>query len=327
MSAVNSDPGLEMELEIRELRRRLESAEEMHRAIVGDELDGFIVGRDNEELRVLLLGDAHRRFQVDAERERERRRELEEVDRRKNEFMAILGHELRNPLASLVNGFEILRRSSGLDGDARYALEVMVRQTATLIRLADDLLDVNRLEQGKVSLVRRRIDLARVLGDAAASARPALEAKRHVLELDLGAEPVWVDADPVRLTQVALNLMLNAVRYTDDGGHIRLTLERVRTPEPPDLAIFHVIDSGVGIEPGHLERVFEPFAQVAPRGARTAVGLGLGLAISRRLVELHGGRISCRSAGLGQGSEFIVELPVALEDAATGDPIGDVTEE
>ncbi|HXS28822.1 MAG TPA: HAMP domain-containing sensor histidine kinase [Steroidobacteraceae bacterium] len=309
MSTARNDPGILLDLEIEELRRRLQVAEEMHRAIVDDELDGFVVGRDDGERRVLLVGDAHRPFQLDAEAERERRRALEEADRHKNQFMAVLGHELRNPLASLVNGLEILRRSAALEPHARRALEVMSRQTTTLIRLADDLLDVNRLEKGMVSLDRRRIDLARVLGDAVESARPALEAKRHTVEIVSGPEPVWVDGDPVRLTQVVLNLLLNAARYTDAEGHIRLVLECSRRADAQCVAIVRVIDTGVGIEPDQIARVFEPFAQLGSCQGRSGAGLGLGLTICRRLVELHGGSINCRSDGARCGAEFIVELP------------------
>lgn len=309
MSTVRVDPQ-QFELDIEELRRRLEAAEEMHRAIVDDELDGFVVGREDNECRVLLVGDSHLPFQLDAERERERRRALEEADRRKNEFMAVLGHELRNPLASIVNGLEIIRRSGGLEPHARRALEVMARQTAALIRLADDLLDVNRLEQGKVHLDRRRIDLARVLSDAIESARPALDSKRHVLEVT-APEPVWVDGDAVRLTQVVLNLLLNAARFTDAQGSIRLVLERAQRADAQPVAVVRVIDSGIGIEPDQIARVFEPFAQTGPHVGRAGAGLGLGLAICRRLVELHDGLISCRSGGPGCGTEFIVELPAA----------------
>lgn len=308
MSTAPVDPGMEVTVDIEELGQRLELAEAMHRAIVDDELDGFVVGHEDAERRVLLLGDAHRPFQLDAEAERERRRALEETGRRKDEFMAVLGHELRNPLASIVNGLEILRRSANLEPHARRALEVMARQTATLIRLADDLLDVNRLEHGKIALDRRRIDLARVLADAVESARPALESKRHVLEVVADEEPVWIDGDPLRLTQVLVNLLLNAARYTDAGGRIRLILERSRSEGRQSIAVVRVIDSGIGIEPDQLARVFEPFAQIGPRGG---AGLGLGLTICRRLVELHAGHISCRSAGAGRGAEFIVELPAA----------------
>ena len=308
MSSVPIDSGSEVTLDIEELRRRLELAEQMHRAIVDDELDGFVVGREEAERRVLLVGDAHRSFQLDAESERERRRALEEADRRKDELMAVLGHELRNPLASIVNGLEILRRSAGLEPHARRALEVMGRQTATLTRLADDLLDVNRLQHGKIILDRRRIELARVLADAVESARPALEAKRHVFEVEVDPEPIWINGDSVRLIQVVVNLLLNAARYTEPEGRIRMVLGRMRRPDGQSMAVVRVIDSGIGIEPDHLARVFEPFAQIGPRGG---AGLGLGLTICRRLVELHEGVISCRSAGAGRGTEFIVELPAA----------------
>ncbi|HYK25907.1 MAG TPA: HAMP domain-containing sensor histidine kinase, partial [Steroidobacteraceae bacterium] len=270
MSTSPIDPRLAIEVDIEELRRRLEMAEEMHRAIVDNELDGFVVGREEEERRVLLVGDAHLPFLLDAESERARRRALEEADRHKNEFMAVLGHELRNPLASLVNGLEILRRSGGLEPHARRAIEVMGRQVASLIRLADDLLDVNRLEKGIISLDRRRTDLVRVLADAVESARPALESKRHGLEVVAGPEPVWTNGDPVRLTQVVLNLLLNAARYTDSEGHIRLVLERLRRSDTESVAVVRVIDTGIGIEPEQIERVFEPFAQIGPRGSGRA---------------------------------------------------------
>jgi len=276
MSTSPIDPRLAIEVDIEELRRRLEMAEEMHRAIVDNELDGFVVGREEEERRVLLVGDAHLPFLLDAESERARRRALEEADRHKNEFMAVLGHELRNPLASLVNGLEILRRSGGLEPHARRAIEVMGRQVASLIRLADDLLDVNRLEKGIISLDRRRTDLVRVLADAVESARPALESKRHGLEVVARPEPVWINGDPVRLTQVVLNLLLNAARYTDSEGHIRLVLERLRRSDTESVAVVRVIDTGIGIEPEQIERVFEPFAQIGPRGSGRA-GAGAGL--------------------------------------------------
>jgi signal transduction histidine kinase len=313
VSAATRGRKVALEVEIDELRRRLEWAEDIHRAIVDDEVDGFVIGRSDDERRVLLLGEAHLPFQQDAERERDRRHELERVDQLKNEFIAVLGHELRNPLASLVNGLEILRLGADLEPRLRQVLEMMGRQTATLIRLVDDLLDVNRLEQGKVSLHRRRIDLKRAVLDAAESARPALEAKRHVFEIDLCDEPVWVEGDLVRLTQVVLNLLLNAARYTNEGGTIRLGIACESRGAAAPLAIVRVRDTGIGIAPDQLARVFEPFAQVGPTGGHSNVGLGLGLTISRRLVELHGGRVSCHSAGLGAGSEFIVEMPTAQE--------------
>ncbi len=240
-------------------------------------------------------------------------RELREEVRRKDEFIAILGHELRNPLASIVNGLEILRRSGNLESQARYAVQVMGRQTATLIRLVDDLLDINRLNQGKVSLERRRVDLRRVIADAAESARSDLEVKRHTLELDLRPEPVWVSGDPVRLAQVVLNLLTNAAKYTDAGGTIRVVLRRGPDASGTRRAVVRVIDSGIGIAPHHLAEIFEPFTQLTHPGGQVRGGLGLGLSICRRLVELHEGRISARSAGDRQGSEFVIELPEAIE--------------
>lgn len=261
------------------------------------EIDGIVV--DGE--RVELLGEVTR--------------ELQEVARRKDEFIAVLGHELRNPLASIVNGLEILRRSANLEQPAHHALQVMRRQTATLVRLVDDLLDVNRLNQGKVSLERRRIDLRRVIADAAESAGPDLEIKRHTLELNLPPDPVWVYGDPVRLAQVVLNLLTNAAKYTDAGGTIRTVLQRGRDASGSSRAVVRVIDSGIGIAPRHLAEIFEPFTQLPQgrRDGRVGVGLGLGLSICRRLIELHDGRISARSGGDRQGSEFVIEIPESVE--------------
>lgn len=217
-----------------------------------------------------------------------------------------------------MNGIEILRHSPNLEQQTKHIVQVMRRQTATLVRLVDDLLDVNRLNQGKLSLERRRIDLRHVISDAAESAEPDLEAKRHTLELDLHPDPVWVQGDRVRLAQVILNLLSNAAKYTDAGGWIRVILRRGRDESARGLAVIRVVDSGIGIAPHHLAEIFEPFTQLPHRDGRAGTGLGLGLSICRHLIELHDGRISARSAGDNQGSEFVIELPEWPEGRSTG---------
>jgi len=242
--------------------------------------------------------------------EQREQQELREADRRKDEFIAVLGHELRNPLASIINGLEILGRSQQtLEPHSRYAVQLISRQTSMLIRLVDDLLDVNRLNQDKVQLQRARIDLGQVIAEAVDSARPFVEAKEHALEVDAPVGSVWIEGDPVRLSQVVLNLLTNAAKYTDHGGRIRVELRRETDAFGKMRALIRVSDSGIGIDAAHLPKIFEPFTQVSHPGERLGAGLGLGLAICKRLVELHGGRISAHSAGRLQGSEFRVELP------------------
>ncbi len=281
-------------------QHRSEEAESAVEALRRGGIDGIVV--DGE--RIELLGEVSR--------------ELQEAVQRKDQFIAVLGHELRNPLASIVNGLEILRHSPNLEPQSKHIVQVMRRQTATLVRLVDDLLDVNRLSQGKLSLERRRVDLRHVISDAAESAEPDLEAKRHTLELDLHPDPVWVQGDRVRLAQVILNLLSNAAKYTDAGGWIRVILRRGRDESARGLAVIRVVDSGIGIAPHHLAEIFEPFTQLPHRDGRAGTGLGLGLSICRHLIELHDGRISARSAGDNQGSEFVIELPEWPEGRSTG---------
>jgi len=242
--------------------------------------------------------------------EQREQEKLREVARRKDEFIAVLGHELRNPLASIINGIEILGRSQQpLEPHSRYAVQLISRQTSTLIRLVDDLLDVNRLNQNKVQLQSARLDLSQVIADAVDSARPFIEAKEHALEIDAPRGTVWIEGDHVRLSQVVLNLLTNAAKYTQNGGRIKIELRRDVNAAGKTRALIRVIDSGIGIDGAHLPKIFEPFTQVSHPGERLGTGLGLGLAICKRLVELHGGSISACSAGRLQGSEFLVELP------------------
>jgi signal transduction histidine kinase/ActR/RegA family two-component response regulator len=229
------------------------------------------------------------------------------ADQRKDEFLATLGHELRNPLSPLVSGMQLLR----LDGIQSPALlriiAVMERQVQHLVRLVDDLLEVSRITRGLVEVRQDVVDLSAVVRAAIETSRPAIELANHQLSMELPAAPVPVRGDAVRLTQVFANLLTNAAKYTNAGGHISVVLTR-----DGDRASVSVRDDGIGISPSHLASVFDMFMQVDRTNRRSQGGLGIGLTLVRSLVALHGGTVRARSEGLDKGSEFTVELP-ALE--------------
>jgi signal transduction histidine kinase len=232
--------------------------------------------------------------------------QLQEADRRKDEFLAMLAHELRNPLAPLRNALHIVRqRGPDRRAATRHAWDLMDRQVGHLVRLVDDLLDVARITRGKVELRREAVDLAEAATRAVESARPLIDARRHRLTYEGPPVPVRVEADPVRLTQVIGNLLNNAAKYTDEGGQITLMVEREGRE-----AVVRVRDTGVGITPEMLPKVFDLFTQVDRTLDRAQGGLGIGLTLVRSLVEMHGGCVQAFSAGVGAGSEFVVRLPV-----------------
>jgi PAS domain S-box-containing protein len=233
---------------------------------------------------------------------------LRDSDRRKDEFIAILAHELRNPLAPLRNLLAYLRRDPPGRASHREAIETMDRQLEQMVRIIDDLLDVNRIRQGKIELRREPCDLTRILSVAAESAQPALQYQGHRAAMDLPAEPVIVLGDPVRLTQVFANLLNNACKYTPPGGTISLIVRC----DGPNVTVA-VQDTGVGIPLDKLDRIFELFAQIDQSLERSRGGLGIGLTLAKRLVDLHGGSISAFSEGPGRGSRFTVQLPVLLD--------------
>ena len=238
--------------------------------------------------------------------ERKRTEEaLKEAGRRKDEFLAMLAHELRNPLAPIRNALHVMRLQRTESPDAAAAREIAERQVAHLTRLIDDLLDVSRVTKGRIVLHKQPLELSAVVALAVETSAPLIDAHRHELSVALPAEPIWVEADATRLGQVLANLLNNAAKYTDDGGRIALTVER----DGNGVAI-RLRDNGIGIEPEMLSRIYEPFAQADRSLDRSRGGLGIGLTLVRCLVELHGGTISARSAGLGRGSEFTVRLPV-----------------
>jgi PAS domain S-box-containing protein len=229
---------------------------------------------------------------------------LREADRRKDEFLATLAHELRNPLAPIRNAVEILMARAQADPKLVWARELIDRQVRVMARLLDDLLDVSRITRDKLELRKEKVLLAEVVASAVETSRPLIDAAGHALALELPDEPVVLDADPVRLAQVLSNLLNNAAKYTDPGGHIRLTAER-----SGDHVQVSVADDGIGIAPEMLPRLFEIFSQAEPSHERTQGGLGIGLSLVRGLVELHGGTIRVHSEGPGRGSVFTVRLP------------------
>ena len=238
---------------------------------------------------------------------------LREADRRKDEFLAMLAHELRNPLAPIRNAAQVLKLVGDGDAKQRWAREVIERQTQHLTRLVDDLLDVSRITQGKVKLAREPLDLSAVVQRAVEASRPLIDARRHHLTVVPPPEPVRLAGDLTRLVQVVGNLLNNAAKYTDEGGHIRVEAAREGAE-----AVLRVRDDGMGIPPDLLPHVFDLFIQADRSLDRSQGGLGIGLTLVRQLVELHGGRVEARSAGFGQGSELTVRLPAASPGAAEG---------
>jgi len=237
---------------------------------------------------------------------------LRETSRRKDEFLAMLAHELRNPLTPIRHAIHLLRRPQK-DQSPTHLYDMIDRQTVRLVRLVDELLDVARVSRGLIELKREMLDLGVLVRHAADACRVRIEEREHTLSLEVPDTALLVDGDSVRLEQVISNLLENAVKYTAPGGRITLTLARVNGE-----AVLNVSDTGIGLEPAVLERIFDLFTQVDHSLVRSGGGLGLGLAVVRRVLELHGGHIEARSAGLGRGSEFIVRLPAL--SAATNLP-------
>jgi signal transduction histidine kinase/CheY-like chemotaxis protein len=239
---------------------------------------------------------------------------LELMDRRKDEFLAVLAHELRNPLAPILNSVQLLQMAAPSDPTVVQVRDILDRQTRQLARLVDDLSDLSRVARGRLPLHTDRLDLAAVVHLAVQTCEPLVRSRRHVLSVTLPPAPLWLVADKDRLVQVLVNLLNNAAKYTDPGGHVLVAAAR-----EGDEAVVRVADNGVGITPDKLPRVFELFVQEERSLDRAQGGLGIGLALVKRLVELHGGRVEAHSAGQGQGSEFVVRLPaLPVERAGEG---------
>ena len=255
--------------------------------------DGRVIGASK------VAHDITERKQVDAA--------LREADRRKDEFLALLAHELRNPLAPLRNGLQVLRLAGGDADTVTQVRAMMDRQLGHMVRLIDDLLDISRIGQNKIELRRARVPLAAIIDSAVETARPSIEAEGHELSVSLPTDPLFLDADLTRLAQVFSNLLSNSAKYTPPGGHIWLTADR-----QGDNAVVTVQDDGIGIPADALPRVFDMFAQVDRSIERATGGLGIGLSLVKSLVEMHGGRVSAASDGPGKGSIFTVRLPALI---------------
>ncbi|MFN3886653.1 MAG: ATP-binding protein [Aquabacterium sp.] len=276
---------------------------------VGELVDAFNDMLTEVAARTRALEESNHHLSVEMAERRKAEEALRTAARKKDEFLATLAHELRNPLAPISNAAEILRRSGDKDMALRQrALDIMGRQLRQMVRLIDDLLDVSRITTGKLLLHRERVDLLAILRDAVETATPMLESRHHRLEQSLTRHPVHVDADPTRLAQVFANLLNNAAKYTPDGGLIRLAL-RVG----PDEVTVCVQDNGIGIPEDMQRAVFDMFVQVDTSLERGRAGLGVGLTLARQLTALHGGRIAVHSAGPNQGTEFTVTLPLSQD--------------
>jgi len=266
-------------------------------------------------LAVAWLSESVRRAQ---RRALETEQSLRNADRHKDEFLAMLAHELRNPMAPIGNGLEILA-IAGDDPQLREEVRSMMqRQFEHLVRLVDDLLDVSRIARGKIELRTEPMPLGSVVHRAVEAAQPLIDALGHRLDVQLPGKKLWIKADPVRMAQVVTNLLTNAARYTDAGGQITLGVR-----EENGRAVVSVRDTGIGIAPEELVRVFDLFMQGNRGISRGHGGLGLGLTLVKSLVRMHGGEVEARSAGLGKGSEFLVRLPlIAAPELADGEGEG-----
>ena len=252
---------------------------------------------DNARLYEAAQAQIARREQAEAA--------LRETDRRKDEFLATLAHELRNPLAPIRQAALISKMAGATEAQKRWSHDVISRQVHHMSLLLDDLLDVSRITRGTLQLRKQATELSSVVDAAVETARPTLDAKRHRLSIDISQEQTYLSADPLRIAQVLSNLLTNAAKYTDPEGLIRLTAHC-----SSDSVVIQVIDNGIGIAQEALPRIFQMFSQVKASQDRSDGGLGIGLALAKGLVELHGGQIEARSGGIGRGSEFIVRLPV-----------------
>jgi signal transduction histidine kinase/ActR/RegA family two-component response regulator len=261
--------------------------------------------------RQYQIRNALKELEQTAQALRESEQQLREADTRKDEFLATLAHELRNPLAPIRNSLQILRLTGESDPTLTRVREMMERQLNLMVRLVDDLLEVSRITRGKIDLHYEEISVGTAIRAAIETSRPVIDAGRHVMTIDVPAKLPKVNGDGIRLAQVFANLLNNAAKYTDDGGRIH-----VAAWQDGDEVVVAIRDTGIGIPAEMLPRVFDMFTQVRRTSRRAQGGLGVGLTLVRSLIELHGGRVIARSEGLGKGSEFLVRLPVAKGDAA-----------
>jgi signal transduction histidine kinase len=252
-----------------------------------------------------MLRRAKQRVEQHAKDLRKRADELVEADCRKDEFLAMLAHELRNPLAPIQNAVQILKSFGPVQPEGQRATVIIERQAQQVRRLVDDLLDVSRISQGKIRFQKAPVEMAELVAQAVEECQPLLEARKHQLTVHLPEEPIRLGGDSTRLTQVLANLLNNAAKYTNEGGQIWLTVQ-----QDAATAVLRVRDNGIGIAPAMLPHIFDLFAQSDRALRKSQGGLGIGLTLVRKLVEMHGGTVQASSDGPGQGSEFIVRLPI-----------------
>jgi PAS domain S-box-containing protein len=310
-----------------------EEAEVLARLRRGERLDHFEtvrVAKDGRRIDVSLTVSPIRneegeiigasKIARDISERKRTEQQLREADNRKDEFLATLAHELRNPLSPLRNSVELLLRLEPDRPELQTACAIIERQLRQMTHLVDDLLDLSRVRTGRIDLLTENVDLGALLQTLEHSFRPIFEAARQHFTVAMPTDALYVSGDRARLIQVFSNILTNANKYTPEGGHIRIDLE----PSDGD-ALVKVSDTGIGIPPDMLEEVFQLFAQVSRSSQRTRGGLGIGLAVAKRLVELHGGSIEARSGGNGQGSEFVIRLPQVgrptLADEPAPDPL------
>ena len=233
--------------------------------------------------------------------------QLLEQDQRKNEFLATLAHELRNPLSAMRNGLQLLKLAGDDPAMQLHARAILNRQVEQMVRLVDDLLDASRINSNRVELRKEWVELATVIKSAVETSRPAIEAANHELTVSLPSQPVLLDADPLRLAQALSNLLNNSAKYTEAGGAISLSAE-----QEGESVTIRVRDTGIGIPPDAMPHLFKMFVQASRSVARSQGGLGIGLSVVKSLVEMHGGTVEACSEGPGKGSEFVVRLPVLV---------------
>jgi signal transduction histidine kinase/ActR/RegA family two-component response regulator len=245
----------------------------------------------------------------DISRRKEAEQALLDASRHKDEFIATLAHELRNPLAPILNALEIMRLDPACEYQAKKIPTIIERQVAIMVRLIDDLLDISRISHGKIQLKKTPIELAKVIQTVIDTALPTIEAAEHRLEVNLPSYPIYVEADATRLEQVFANILNNAVKYTNKGGLIRLSVQQ----HDDSHVLISVLDNGIGIPPSMLTYIFDKFTQVDRSLERLQGGLGIGLSLVKELVELHHGTVEAISKGENRGSEFIVQLPLIFD--------------
>jgi signal transduction histidine kinase len=267
------------------------------------------------------LANANTTLQVEIGERQRAQSALQDADQRKDEFLAMLSHELRNPLAAIDGAVRLMQHKNLFDPQLAWARDVLGRQLEHLGRLIDDLLDISRISRGKITLRREPVDLVTVIARAVETVRPLIETRKHELRVQMPDQGVRLHGDLVRLTQVVSNLLTNSAKYSDDGSRIELLVSTLSGEDGEQIEI-RVRDSGIGIAPDQLGQVFELFRQLENPLARKEGGLGVGLALARGLVEMHGGQIEANSPGVGRGSEFIVRLPRLVTAHAHAPAVG-----